>query len=361
MNISSLKSQSSRKIIIIFLFIIIICLIILGFLLLGKKSNSVFEKMISMNIFSQENELSSASFPFKELTIPYLRSKTYSSKLNNLSFVSDNSLYTEYTTSYSSDGLKINGLLTIPKEDKPKNGFPAIVFVHGYISPIQYETLKNYESYVDYFAQKGYVVFKIDFRGHANSEGEASGAYYSSDYIIDILNAYSALQNSDFVNKDKIGLWGHSMAGNLVMRSLAASPNISAIVIWAGAVYTYEDFSEFGIQDNSYRAPGTSTQRQKRRQELFDTYGRFSKDSEFWKQVAATNYLGDIKGAIQINHATDDEVVKIEYSRNLNKILNETKIPHELNEYPSGGHNISDESFDTAMQNSVNFFDKYLK
>ena len=74
-----------------------------------------------------------------------------------------------------------------------------------------------------------------------------------------------------------------------------------------------------------------------------------------------TNYLGDIKGAIQINHTLDDNVVDVRYSRNLNSLLDETDIIHELNEYSSGGHNFIGNTFNQAMQNSVEFFNKYLK
>ena len=55
--------------------------------------------------------------PFYELTTPYLRERTYVSSLGTLEKVSENSQYISYLTSYNSDGLKINGQLTIPKQD----------------------------------------------------------------------------------------------------------------------------------------------------------------------------------------------------------------------------------------------------
>lgn len=299
--------------------------------------------------------------PFDDMTIPYLRAKKYTGKINELSRIGANQNYTSYLTSYNSDGLKINGLLTVPNEERPLEGYPAIIFIHGYIPPTIYETLTNYSAYVDYLARNGFVVFKIDLRGHADSEGEASGAYYSGDYIVDVLNAYSALQGYEDVNPSKIGIWGHSMAGNVTLRALAAKPEIPAAVIWAGAVYTYSDMQELGIQDNSYRPPTDNTNRQRRRDQLFETYGQFSPDNPFWQKVAPTNYLNDIKGAIQLNHAVDDYVVSIEYSRGLAKLLSDSKVPHELKEYQSGGHNLAGDSFNLAMQNTVDFFNNHIK
>jgi dipeptidyl aminopeptidase/acylaminoacyl peptidase len=336
-------------------------IVLLGWnMFLRHSQNTVNEPSLFMP--STSSEVKATPFPFQEMTIPVLRAREYKSSLNDLSEVGQNSNYTSYLTSYESDGFKINGLLTIPSGDKPAGGWPAIVFVHGYIPPSTYQTQgQAYSAYVDYLAKNGFVVFKIDLRGHGDSEGEAGGGYFGSDYIVDTLNARAALMNSDFVNKDAVGLWGHSMAGNILMRSLAAQPTIPAVVIWGGAVYTYADQLKYGINDNSYRPPSDQSQNRNKRAQLIAKYGQFDPNNEFWKQVPATNYLDGIKGAISLNHAVDDDVVNIGYSRDLNAILDKTLIPHELNEYPGGGHNISGTNFTKAMENTVNFFDRYLK
>lgn len=299
-------------------------------------------------------------FPFQEMTIPYLRQREFTSLLGELTKFNENESYTSFTTSFASDGFKVNGLLTIPKSPAGESGmkYPAIIFVHGYIPPQEYRTTVNYVSYVDYLARNGFVVFKIDLRGHDQSEGEPSGAYYSGEYVIDVLNARAALAGADFVDPQKIGFWGHSMAGNVTFRAMVASQNVPAVVIWAGAVYTYTDFSEYSIEDGSYQPPPPDSERAKKRLELAQNYGAFSPDSEFWKMVVPTNYLEGVTGAVQINHAVDDNVVSIEYSRNLMRILEGTTVTHELIEYPSGGHNLTGTSFTTAMQNTVEFFRK---
>jgi dienelactone hydrolase len=305
-------------------------------------------------------------FPFAEMTIPYLRSRTYEGRLGELEKLSDNGSYTTYLTSYNSEGLKINGLLTIPTGQQPSGWpdnvkpWPAIVFVHGYIPPTQYQTLEKYTDYVDYLAGNGFVVFKIDLRGHGESEGQPGGGYFSSDYIVDTLNAYAALQNTSFVDPNAIGLWGHSMAGNIVLRSLAVKPTIPAAVIWAGAVYSYEDQRKYGLNDQSYRPTGTVQTQQNRRRELYEKVGSPSATSAFWRAVAPTNYLNDLKGAIEIHHAEDDEVVNIGYSRDLVALLDKTSVPHEFYAYPTGGHNMTGPSFALAMQRTVAFFKKYL-
>lgn len=298
----------------------------------------------------------------KNMTVPVLRTREYISILGERELYNSTATYTSYLTSYTSDGLKVNGLLTVPKGNMPEKGWPAVIFVHGYIPPTLYVTTEKYGAYVDYLARNGFVVFKIDLRGHGNSEGQPGGGYFGSDYVVDTLNARAALQAADFVNKDAVGLWGHSMAGNIVMRSLAVKPEIPAAVIWAGAVYTYEDQRKYGINDNSYRPPVLTPvpSRTIPRQQLYQLVGTPSASSAFWSRVAPTNYLSDLKGAIELHHAVDDAVVNIGYSRDLITLLDKTAVPHQLYEYPTGGHNIEGVSFILAMQRSADFFKAHL-
>ena len=296
--------------------------------------------------------------PFASLTIPYLRSREYSSQLGERELIAEYAQYSSYLTNYTSDGLRINGLLTIPAGQPPEGGWPAIVFVHGYIPPAQYRTQERYVDYVSYLARRGFVVFKIDLRGHGESEGEASGAYYSGDYVIDTLNAHAALASSNFVHPEKIGLWGHSMAGNVTFRALVAKQTIPAAVIWGGAVFTYQDFREFGISDASYQRPFLSdNQRTRTRQHLFDTHGEFDAQHPFWKTIIPTNYLDGVQGALQLHHAENDTVVSVKYSTNLDAVLDSSTLTHEVFLYPSGGHNIDGRSFNQAMQRTVEFYE----
>lgn len=341
--------KSSR----IFLFFGVVVLIWLVY----AKYSVEEKKSAGESVLNEEESVdNNESKKFEELTIPYLREKNYGGVLGEKKKYQDKSNYISYLTSYSSEDLKINGLLTIPKGDSPVGGWPAVVFVHGYIPPTLYKTTEKYLEYVDYLAKSGLVVFKIDLRGHGESEGEPGGAYYSSDYVVDVLNAYSALQKSGFVNANRIGLWGHSMGGNVVFRAAAAKKDIPKVIIWAGAVYSYTDMAKYGIQDNSYRPMGMTAARQKRRQELFDTYGEFGESNDFWKKVVGLNYLEGVKTKFAVHHAVDDNVVNIGYSRDLVEELRKKSVDVELFEYKNGGHNIGGTSFTSAIKQSAEFF-----
>lgn len=102
--------------------------------------------------------------------------------------------YRRFYASYLSDGLKIYALLTIPNGERPATGWPVIVFNHGFIPPDVYRTTERYIAYVDNLARNGYIIFRSDYRGHDQSEGQATGAYSNPGYLSDVLNAVASLK-----------------------------------------------------------------------------------------------------------------------------------------------------------------------
>lgn len=265
--------------------------------------------------------------------------------------------YHQYIASYISEGYKIYGLLTVPTGEVPESGFKAIVFNHGFIPPNTYVTTERYVAYVNALASNGFVVFKIDMRGNGESEGEPIGSYFSPDYTIDAITALKSLQLLDYVDPQGIGMWGHSMSGNLVLRAMLVEPDIQAGVIWAGAVYSYDDFSAYAISDPSvttaYREESDGFRRGRA---LFDTYGRPDTSEPFWQAVSLTENIAYLDSPLQIHHAADDDVVSINYSYDLTGVLATNNKIYEFYEYEGGGHNINSPYFEQAMQRTIQFF-----
>lgn len=296
------------------------------------------------------------------LSIATLKAREYSgSEIKIESELATTATYKQYITSYTSDGLKIFGLLTIPKGTPPEGGWPAIIFNHGYIPPEQYRTNERYAAYVGGFASKGFVVFKPDYRGHGDSEGEPSGAYFSPGYTIDVLNALSSVRQLKEVNKDRIGMWGHSMGGMIAVRALSVDHSIRAAVIWAGVVVDYPQLINGWRRTNTFR-PSQREQAASRssRVQLIEQYGNPEQQSAFWNEISPWADLPNIETPIQLHHARGDEDVPWEFSQSLHDKLQSLKKPNELYLYEKSDHNLSGAPFRQAMSRSVKYFQDHL-
>ena len=297
-----------------------------------------------------------------ELTIDALLARTIEgSEITIEQQLEDGANYARYIASYLSEGNKIYGLLTVPFGDPPEGGFKAIVFNHGYIPPDQYRTTERYVAYVDALARAGFVVFKIDMRGFGNSEGEPTGTYFSPAYTIDAVAALKSLQTLDYVDPEGIGMWGHSMSGNLVLRAMLIEPAIKAGVIWAGAVYSYDDMTRYSIEDPSYNPSAAATSSSRRiGQQIREMYGPPDTTVPFWKAVSLTEHIDLLQSPLQLHHALNDNVVDVRYSDDLAAVLNAAGKSYEYYQYDSGGHNIASPAFNEAMRRTIEFFQEHL-
>lgn len=294
------------------------------------------------------------------LSISYLRDKEYpGSQISIEENLPDGSNYKRYIASYKSEDFKIYALLTVPKGEKPTHGWPVIIFNHGYIPPNQYKTAERYIAYTDAFSRSGYIVFKSDYRGHGESEGNPSGPYGSNDYTIDVLNALSSLKKYPDADSSRIGMWGHSMGGFITLRTMVVSKDIKAGVIWGGVVAPYEDILFNWRRKTPFPTNPNPTVRSWR-VNLINQYGSPSANPTFWNSLSANSYLSDISGPIQLDHSVTDEEVPYAFSEKLDQELKAAGKTVEFYSYEGDDHNIS-HNLNTALNRSVAFFDKYVK
>lgn len=294
------------------------------------------------------------------LTIAYLREQEYpGSPLVIEQTLAPGSNYNRYLVSYRSEGLKINGLMTVPTGPKPATGWPVIVFNHGYIPPGIYRPTERYIAYVDGFARAGYIVLRPDYRGHADSEGEATGAYGDPGYTIDVSNAVSSVKQYADADPNRVGLWGHSLGGYITARVMVVRGDIQAGVIWAGVVGSYDDL--LNNWNRPGRVPTSIPQRARRwRQELLDEFGTPAENPAFWNSISTNAFVAELSGPVQLHHGAADTDVPAAFSERLYNDIVAAGGNAELYVYPGDDHNLSG-YFSTAMQRSVAFFDLYVK
>ncbi|MCU0444818.1 MAG: prolyl oligopeptidase family serine peptidase [Microscillaceae bacterium] len=138
----------------------------------------------------------------------------------------------------ATDGMKVPAQLFLPKNAKPNQKNPAVIFLHGG-SRRQMLLGFNYGEYYhkayalnQYLASQGIVVLSLNFRsgigyGMEFREAQHYGADGASEFN-DVLGAGMYLQSRHDVNAQKIGLWGGSYGGYLTAMGLARASQMFA-------------------------------------------------------------------------------------------------------------------------------------
>lgn len=334
-----------------------------GFLILTSQIPAPETTTGNPDLPLAENEGGLEPATLDPMAIESLKTREYpGSDITIEQTLADKSNYKQYIVSYLSDGLKIYALMTVPKTPAPEGGYPAIVFNHGSIPPDQYRTAERYMDYVNYFARNGYVVFKSDYRGHGESEGEAVSPYSNEGDVIDVMNAFYSVQKYPGVNPEKIGMWGHSSGGHITTIAMIITEDIKAGVIWGGLTASYDErFAEWRARRRRQTSSTQSSFYRRQSQILEEKYGPPSQSSAFWRSVNPYNYLYSITAPIQLHHGSADATVPVSYSEYLKSSLEENGKQVELIVYDGADHNIAGNAFGKAMANSLAFFDKYLK
>ncbi len=155
----------------------------------------------------------------------------------------------------NSEGGMIHGQLFVPKNVSSSNPAPAILNMHGGSDYLQ--TVTNYTIEL---ARRGYVVLTVDAYGSGESDfidGAAAtnaggGNNHESALKMDggVSIGIEQLLSYKFVDKEKVGLAGHSMGGTYIANAaLENADKIKAIMPWGSGSFVdmmkSHDSSEF--------------------------------------------------------------------------------------------------------------------
>ncbi|MBR1204193.1 alpha/beta fold hydrolase [Bradyrhizobium sp. AUGA SZCCT0051] len=111
-------------------------------------------------------------------------------------------------------GNTMSALLYVPPNATPQIPAPGILAVHGYIN-----SRETQDGFAIELARRGYVVLALDQTGHGYSDPPSFANGFGGP------DGLAYLRSLPFVDKENIGLEGHSMGGWTVLAAAAAQPN----------------------------------------------------------------------------------------------------------------------------------------
>jgi dipeptidyl aminopeptidase/acylaminoacyl peptidase len=213
------------------------------------------------------------------------------------------------------DGLDIHNQLFLPKDIKPGEKRPAMIFVHG--GPARQMLLGYHYRYVyhmfyginEWLAAHGYVVLSVNYRsgiGYGRSFRTAPNteARGNSEYQ-DVVAGATYLQSRPDVDASRVGIYGLSYGGLLTAQALARNSDIFAAGVDYAGVHLYG--SSLDPNDVSY-------------------------------QSSAISQIDTWKSPVLLIQGDDDRNVNFAQTVGLVQLLRQRDVYHELIVFPDDVH-----------------------
>jgi dipeptidyl aminopeptidase/acylaminoacyl peptidase len=286
------------------------------------------------------------STPFNLVSLPALIRHEYAGRDLRITGVLRRELaYTRYAVSYRSDRLTVTGVLVVPSRP---GRHPVVVIAHGYRDPARYTRGSMLEREQAAFAENGFVAFQIDYRNYARSSRERGvPVAHPLGYPADLINAVQAVKRSglSFVDPTRIGLFGRSMGGGVVLNALAARPHLARAAVLYSPVSSLaaDNYRQWVARD-----PGL-------RRRVVAGYGTPRTRPAFWRQASSRSYFGRVDVPVQINHGTADRMCPVGWSEATATALRARGKHVTLYEYAGEGHRFG-QSWPLFMHRTMTFF-----
>lgn len=149
-----------------------------------------------------------------------------------------NAATNERDVQFVSRGNVLNGRLVTPRA---LGRHPAMVSLHGSGPSTRWLALARARR----FAEAGYAMLIYDKPGSGESTGDWTMTSLD-EMAQDAIAAVDFLRAQPEINASKVGLWGHSQAGNIISRAGAISNNIAFSIVLSGGGATPREVENFG-------------------------------------------------------------------------------------------------------------------
>ena len=249
----------------------------------------------------------------------------------------------EFGVLNADDGTDLHYRIYKPKQMKGKH--PVIVYTYG--GPIAQVVTNRWAGnrglLFQHWVSKGYVVFSLDNRG-SNYRGKAfeNPIYHAMGdvEVQDQVTGVKYLRSLDFVDANRIGVYGHSYGGYMALMSM----------------FKAGDYFKAGVSG----APVTDWL-------LYDTHyterymGHPGKVPQAYTDSSVFPYAKNLRGPLLIYHGMADDNVLFKHSTKLYKHLQDMAKPFEVMDYPGKKHSLRGKQTGTHLYHTItNFFDRHF-
>ncbi len=222
-----------------------------------------------------------------------------------------------------SDEMTFDGWMLKPLDFNPSKKYPVLFFVYGEPAGSTVQNTYGRDLFNEYVAQQGYVVISIDNQGTNVPRGrEWRKSIYKKIGIIateDQAAAAKKIMEWDFVDPDRIGIWGWSGGGSMTLNCMFKYPEIYKTGIAIAFI------SDQKLYDTVY-------------QERYMDLPKNNEDG--YKQGSPITHAKNLKGNLLLIHGSGDDNCHYQSCQMLvNELIKHNKY-FSMIDYPMRSHGI---------------------
>ena len=230
-------------------------------------------------------------------------------------------------------GTTLNYYQILPENFDTSRRYPVLFYVYG--GPGNQQVTNSY-GYSDYYwyhmlADKGYVVVCFDGRGTGGRGAKFKKQTYRDLGRMECEDAIEAAVywgSQDWVDKDRIGIWGWSFGGYLSTLSLLKGNDVFKAAIAVAPVMNWRYY------DNIYT----------------ERFLALPKDNaKGYDDNSPLNFADRLQGNYLLIHGTGDDNVHFQNSAEMVEKLEDAGKQFEFRIYPNKNHSIYDASGNTRL------------
>lgn len=243
------------------------------------------------------------------------------------------------------DDYKVQTYVNLPVDYDPEKSYPLVVIPHGGPWARDYWEL---DDFTQYFASRGFITVRINFRGSTGFGKEHVMAGINSlDQVMidDIVDATNFIKDRYKVADDDVHIFGHSYGGYAAYMSVIRYPEVYRSAVAVSAPTDIRDWLKMQRkQDADYSVE-------------FWNAALGSKKSKYLQKVSPINYAEYIERPFLIFHGKYDEIIPVEQAEDMAKEMERYDKNVQLEVLHTSGHSIRDNNvLGYVLDRSIDFF-----
>jgi dipeptidyl aminopeptidase/acylaminoacyl peptidase len=231
----------------------------------------------------------------------------------------------------ASDGLRIHGYVTLPRERRAGTAPPLVVLPHG--GPHRVRDHWGFDPEVQLLASQGFAVLQVNYRGsggYGQRFQEAGYRKWSDRVVQDIVDATRWAVGKGFGDPKRVCIYGASFGGYAALQGAIAAPDLFRCAAGYAGVY---DLGLMGdVDDLAESRIGRAYVRQV-----------VGEDEAALRRGSPVHNADRIKARVLLIHGGEDRRAPVKHAEALRQALAEKGNPPEWLLEPGEGHGFYDE------------------